>query len=730
MRGLKIAGIVVGGLIGLVVIALLLVVLLVDPNDYRDDIERVVESETGRQLTLSGDLDLSIFPWLALQVGPASLGEAPGFGDEPFVSIQQARVGVRLLPLIRGKIEVGDVRLAGARIRLITDENGRNNWDDLGEQQAPAEPAAAGEAPMEVPTIAGLEIEDAAVTIENRQQQTRRVVRDFNLKTGRLASGEPFDISSDFVLDQAPSLSAKVRLAATVTADLENNVHRLAKPEIDVTLTGQSYPQEGVPVEVRANSIAADVGKELYRLDALTVKTTWKGEGFPAAGVPVVLQAQDFNANLAAQTLELTGLDLDLAGGHLTGALSGKEILDAPVLSGPLKLDPVSLREWMPKLGVELPATTDPNVFQKLSFTGSVSMTESSAEVGDIVLQLDDTTAKGMLGVADFNAEALRFDLNVDRINADRYLPPPAEKPAEAPAADEPPTPIPVDLLRTLNARGQLRVGEAIFAGMKFTKLRLGLNARDGKVRFHPSEASMYGGTYSGDIGIDATGNVARVTLDEHISGVDFAPLFKDFFETDRVSGKGTANIKLAGAGRTTDDVMKTLDGNLDFKVADGALEGADLWYEIRRARAVLKQQPIPARDAGPVRTPFTALTGSGVMNDGVLSNNDLNVAMQYLKVTGQGTVDIPNGKLDYRLITTVMKIPREGAAAAAEAQDLVDAEIPVKVTGALTDPKVRPDLEGYLKTEVKQRVEQEKDKVEEKLKEKLNDKLKDLFKR
>lgn len=724
MRALKIAGIVVGSIVALLVLALLAVVLFVDPNDYRDDIERLVESKTGRQLTLSGDLDLSIFPWLALKAGPASLGDAPGFGDEPFVVIQEARVGVRLLPLIRGKVEVGNVRLAGARIRLITDEQGRNNWADLGQsQQEEAAPAPGDEPPMEVPTIAGLEIEDAAVTLENRQEKTRQVVRDFNLKTGRLASGEPFDLATDFVLDQEPSLSAKIRLAATVTADLEANAHRLAQPEIDVTLTGQGYPPEGIPVQIRADALTADVGKELYRLEALNVKTTWKGEGFPAAGVPVTLQAKDFNANLAAQTLELNGLALDLAGGHLTGALTGKEILDAPALSGPLKLEPVSLREWAPKLGVSLPATADPKVFEKLSFSGTVSLTKSSAEVGNILLQLDDTTAKGMLGVADFDSKALRFDLNVDRINADRYLPPPSEQPA-ASAADEAPTPIPVETLRNLNARGQLQVGEAIFAGIKFTKLRLGVNARDGKVRFHPSEASMYGGNYTGDISIDATSDVARVTLDEHISGVDFAPLFKDFFETERVSGKGNANIKLTGSGKNTDEIVKTLTGSLDFKVTDGALEGADLWYEIRRARAVLKQQAIPER-SGPARTPFTALTGSGVMKNGVLSNNDLNVAMQYLKVTGQGTVDVPASTLDYRLVAAVMKIPREGAEAS-EMQDLVDAEIPVKITGSLTDPKVRPDLEGYLKNQVKQRVDKEKEKVEEKIK----DKLKDLFKR
>ena len=721
MRALRIAAYVAAGLIGLIAITLVLVVMFVDPNDYRDDIEKLVEEKTGRELTLSGDLKLSVFPWIALESGAASLGDAPGFGPEPFVSIRQAHIGVRLLPLLSARIEVGSVRLDGARIRLITDEQGRENWADLGKGEgAQAQPQADSGA-VEVPTVAGLEISDAAVLMENRQDKSRREVRDFNLKTGRLASGDPFDFTTDFVLDQDRSLSAKVKVAATVTADLRRNVHRLAEPKIDVTVSGQGYPADGVPVEVRAKSLEADIGRELYRLDGLTVKTTWKSDGLPAAGVPVALSAKDCNINLASQTLELAGLDADAAGAHLTGSLTGAEILDAPALKGSLKLDPISLREWLPKLGIDAPKTADPNLLKQLSFAGTVQLTKSSADVGDIVLKLDDTTMRGTLGVADFAAQALRFDLNVDRINADRYLPPSGEKPA-AKDAKEPPTEIPVEMLRKLNARGQLAVGEAIFAGMTFTKLRLGVNAREGKVRFHPSEAAMYGGQYRGDIGIDATANVARITLDEHVSGVNFAPLFKDMFETNRVSGKGSANIKLAGAGRNTDDVMKTLGGAVDFKVADGALEGADLWYEIRRARALLKQQAPPERPAGPPRTPFSALTGTGTMKDGVLSNNDLNVAMQYLKVTGQGAVDLPRNSLDYRLVTTVLKIPREGAETA-QMQDMVDAQIPVKVTGSLSDPKVRPDVESYLKGEVKK-------KVEEKIKDKLGDKLKDIFKR
>lgn len=724
MKALKIAGYVVAGLIAAIVVAMVLVVVFVDPNDYRDDIAQLVEKQTGRKLNLGGDLKLSVFPWIALEIGNATLSDAPGFGDEPFVSIKQARVGVRLLPLLHGSVEVGKISLDGARVRLITDAQGRNNWADLGKQgKEDASPQEQG--PTQLPTVAGIDVKDTTVTMENQQEKSRSVVRDFTLTTGQLKSGEPFDVKTQFVLEQDPS-AVKVHLSSSVTADLEHNVYKLARPEIDVTLSGPTYPAEGLLVEIRAAALTADIGRKLHQLEGFDLKTRWKGEGYPADGVPVSLQAKSLNANLATQTLELLGLDADVAGAHISGSLTGTEILDAPKLGGPLKLDAIAPRDWLPKLGIKLPPTRDATVYKTLSFSGKVSATKTSADVSDIVLQLDDTMAKGSLGVADFDAKALRFDLDVDRINADRYLAPPVEKPAASPATKEPPTEIPVDMLRTLNARGELRVGQAIFSGMTFTKLRLGVNARDGRVRFNPSEASMYGGQYRGDIGIDATGKVAAISLDEHVSAVNFAPLFKDLFKSERFSGKGNANIKLTGAGRTTDDVMRTLGGTLDFKVADGALEGADLLYEIRRARAVLKQQAIPER-SGPARTAFSAMQGTAAMQNGVLSNNDLNIATSLLKVTGQGTVDVPRSTLDYRLVAAVLKVPREGADPS-QLQDMVDAEIPVKVTGSLSDPKVRPDVEGYLKDEVKKRVEKERGKVEDKVKEKIGNKLKDLL--
>src|SRR4029453_6572064 len=131
MRPLRIVAYVAAGLIGLIVIGLVLVVMFVDPNDYRDDIQRIVKEKTGRELTLRGDLNLAVSRGAPRGAGPRALGGAPGCGPEPFLSIKHARLGVRLMPLLGGKVEVGNVRLERARPRLFTGERGEGRGTTL-----------------------------------------------------------------------------------------------------------------------------------------------------------------------------------------------------------------------------------------------------------------------------------------------------------------------------------------------------------------------------------------------------------------------------------------------------------------------------------------------------------------------------------------------------------------------------------------------------------------------
>ncbi len=723
MRSFKIAAYVAGALLALLAVALLLVVLLVDPNHYKDDIARMVQSKTGRRLTLEGDLKLSVFPWLAVETGRVELADAPGFGNEPFVSLQHARLAARLWPLLLGRIEVGEVRLDAPRIRLISDQQGRTNWSTLG--GASKEPAAAGKSAAIFPTIAGLQLRDGNVVLENRKDKSRITVDKLNLKTGRLAAGNPFDVTLEGTVARDNQTFVDVALKTEATADLERNSYSFSKPQIDLTLKGAAYPPAGLPIKVRSSSLDLDLAQKRYLLTKPSIEADWKGKGPDAKVLAITLTVESLQADLAAQTLQIKGLLVKAGDAQLHGSLNGKEILDAPELNGRITLNPVVPRTWVSQLGFTVPPTRDAGVFKRLEFDATVALTKSSAALQNLTMKLDDTTAHGSLSVADFAAKALRFDLDVDQINVDRYL---APKPAGAvPASGESkPTQLPLDLLRSLNLRGELKIAQAIFAGMKFSKLRVGLTARDGVLQVNPSEASLYGGQYRGNIGLDATGAKARLTLDEHISGVDFAPLLKDLVQTQRVSGKGAANIKVSATGSDTAELLRTLDGPMDFNVSDGAWEGMDLWYEIRRARAVLRQQAVPAR-SGPERTAFQSMRGTGILRNGVWNNNDLDIGLQYLKVTGKGTADLVKSELDYRLVATVLKIPGENAQTEGMTE-LVDAQIPILVSGPFAAPKVRPDIEGLLKNQAKQRLDVEKKKLEDKVRDKLQDKLKGIL--
>src|SRR5512139_235050 len=160
MRAVKIAGIVVVAVIGLIVLGAVAIVMLVDPNDYRDDIAKLVEQKTGRPLEIRGKLGLKLFPWIALEVNDVRLGNPPGYGSDPFLSVTSANVGVKLLPLLHKQVEIRRVSIDGLSVTLISRGPEANNWKDLSESKEPAAEPAGGTAKT---SIAGIDISKATL---------------------------------------------------------------------------------------------------------------------------------------------------------------------------------------------------------------------------------------------------------------------------------------------------------------------------------------------------------------------------------------------------------------------------------------------------------------------------------------------------------------------------------------------------------------------------------------
>jgi len=216
----------IGILVLLVVAAAIAATLLINPNDYKDDIVKVVHDKTGRELQLKGDIKLSLFPWLGLELGQTSLGNAPGFGASPMASIDKVDIKLRLLPLLRKQVEVDTVVLDGLGLNLARNKQGVSNWDDLLTRTAPKEkkPGKAKPAPAAAPlaalTIGGIDIRRGELHWLDEQNGTSVRVRNLSLQTSKLATATPMDVKLGFDLATGkPVIRTPVHLQGQVTFD-------------------------------------------------------------------------------------------------------------------------------------------------------------------------------------------------------------------------------------------------------------------------------------------------------------------------------------------------------------------------------------------------------------------------------------------------------------------------------------------------------------------------------
>jgi AsmA protein len=644
MTKLRFLGFLAAGIVVLLGVALIIVWLTVDPNNFKPRIASIVKQSTGRELKLAGDIKLSVFPWVALELGPASLGNPPGFGDEPFLSLKHASIRVRFLPLLSKRLEVAKLEIDGLEVRLRKSAQGKGNWQlaDAQSQVPPkSDPDHTGTAPLE--SIANIRVRAGRVSYEGI------TVQNINLETGSLSGDRHIPVTAAFDLQRAPS-------------------------EEQVSLNAKFDLSEGSAGQLQFGNLNSS--GTLNR----------PGDGRPAHWE---LTAASLSLDLDKQTLALPAFGLSYSNAHLSGSAQGTKIIDDLSISGSLKLEPLVLREFAPRLGFALPATRDPKALSQLSANLNFSYDAKAMAVSHLQARLDDTTLEGDLKLLSGDSAAIQFDLAADQIDLDRYRAPesaPAAHEANVAAKEE-------KSAKPLDANGTLSVKSAHVAKLDVTELHVTLAAQDKLIHLHPLEAQLDGGRYSGNITWDAKGAIPILSVDEHLSGVDMAKLLANTAGKGRLSGRATINVKATARGADVDADLKTLNGNLDANLADGALEGIDVAYELSLAQALLnKSTQASAGNSG--RTKFDTFKTSMQIANGIAQTQDLTISSPAVKVTGQGSANLVSKAVDFKLLASIVTAPARTT------------EIPLKVSGTYASLSVKPDIEAVAKDQIKQKLQ------------------------
>lgn len=738
---------VLGVLAVLAVIALIAVLVFVDPNDYRDDIIERVYEETGRELTIGGEIGLSFYPKIGLSLDHLSLSNAEGF-DKPFAEVAEVEIGIALVPLIRGKVVMDTTRLIGLHLNLGRNQQGVGNWEDLvGEARKEAREEAGEDGAVRGKGLAGfaiggIEIRNAAVSWDDRQSGDRYDIEQITVTTGTIAEGEPFDLEASFdYTSTQPPMQGRFELSGEVLADAETAT--VTDLLLRAELSGDELPGGRIDLELRGD-IAADMRSQKATIDNLQInllgiELTGEIESHqmvdaPRAYVTLKIAAFDLAALLTrlevalpdgarpellgSASLDLTfattpeavtveRFDVTTGVGRLHATTSVKNF-DAPAISGTLLLEEIKPRMLLAALGQPL-ETADPEVLGSAAVSIDFTASKQHVDIGRFALSFDDSRLQGTVGVKDFDKPAIRFALDLDAIDIDRYLPPSAEEPVPLAAAAPAVARLPVETLRALDIDGTLRIGKLKAYNVSSERIELRLVAAGGRLRINPASADLYGGTYRGDIGLDVRGDTPRMSLDETLTGVQVGPLLGDLTGEQRLTGNARVAAKLTAEGIDPEQIKRTLNGTASFAFTDGAIAGINLAQMIREAYAKLKGQPVAATSE-PNQTDFTELTGSLTATNGLLENRDLSMQSPLLRIAGSGQANLPTEAIDYLVKASVVgSLQGQGGATIAELKDVT---VPVRIRGTFSEPSFSIDLESVLTEQVKQRAIKEVQKV------------------
>jgi AsmA protein len=649
MRSPKILATLVGGIIALLAAGLLAVWLWVNPNDYKARITAAVKESTGRDLVLTGDIKLSLFPWVALELGPATLKNPPGFGEQPFLAFNHATVRVRLLPLLIKRLDMERIELTGLDVRLRRDMEGRGNWQNFGRRReaaanVPADASGDSNSNDAMSQLAAIRITDGRVTYPGL------ALENLNLDTGAMVEHGATAISVSFDANrEVPGKAVSVNAKFALRAESQGQRFRLAAVNVVGLL---SRPGEERPARWEMSAPAIDV-------------------------------------DIDGQTLAVPAFALNYSNARLTGKLMATKILDDLAVTGSAMLAPLDLREFAPRR-ISLPRTRDPKVFAQLSASSDFAYEAGALRLDHLQLQMDDTH---LIGIAAVGGEprALTFDFTADQINIDRYR---GEDGGAAPATETGDLATHREIEQPMQANGTVSIGSVHFAGMDLTHVHVTLASKDDVVHLFPLQAQIDGGRYSGDVTVDRRAAIPVLSLDEHVVGIDVSRLLANGAYQGRLSGHANMDLKATATGTGLARVLPSLNGHFDAYLTEGAVQGVDVGYELAQAQALINRQPAPSRE-NTHHTPFDAFKMSAEIVNGVARTSDLTISSQVVRVTGQGSATLPSKAIDLRLTASILKSPAASLA-----------DIPLKITGTYQDPTVKADVDALVKGQLKQKLQ------------------------
>ena len=354
---------ILSGVIGLILVLAAVVLIgpgLVDWNDYKAEIAARAKAATGRDLTIGGDIQVSVLPAPALIAHDVTLANLKGATAPDMVRLRSLEVRVALGPLLGGNIQVETVKLVDPVIELEALADGRKNWEFSATEKKDKEPATPAKqkggpdteepapAPSAEPAIRldNFTIENATLVYRDGQAGTVERVDNLEARIAAASLTGPIESSGTLVVRGVPlkfeTLIGKIIHGRTVPVSLTlESTAGQGKVRLNGTLVSLAEaPKFKGKIKAEGSSLAAIVAAS----GAAGPLPGFAGQAFAVEGAVVA----------SAEGAEINELVVRLGDAEATGGGS-VELGDTVNVAARLTVNHVNLDKWL-----EMPAVAPP----------------------------------------------------------------------------------------------------------------------------------------------------------------------------------------------------------------------------------------------------------------------------------------------------------------------------------------------------------------------------------
>lgn len=154
-----------GAIVVLIAILVAILVAIWDWNWFRGPLERAASARLHREVTITGDLNADIWSWQpSATVDGVHIANPPWAGEKEMGNIGRVAVQLRLLPLLKGDVDLRILRFENPNLAMFADAQGRKNWDFSDGRDT---------APLQLPPIRDFVIKDGKLVYVNEERKLR-----------------------------------------------------------------------------------------------------------------------------------------------------------------------------------------------------------------------------------------------------------------------------------------------------------------------------------------------------------------------------------------------------------------------------------------------------------------------------------------------------------------------------------------------------------------------------